>query len=156
MRANRTGRGCARRTPWHPVLARMPDSLAGEPLRRDEGTTLGPEPLRPGLQEPAASAPRVVIVEDERILAFDLKDQLSQLGYDVVGVAAAGQVALGMISASCPDLVLMDIHLEGEMDGIETASRIPPGLGVAVIYLTAYSERRRWRGRAPRNPMGSW
>ncbi|QHE87026.1 sensor histidine kinase [Hydrogenophaga sp. BPS33] len=83
---------------------------------------------------------RIMIVEDESIVAFNLKQRLSQLGYDVPHVAVSGQQSLEMISRSRPDLVLMDIHIEGEMDGIEVASRLNQDNPVPVIYLTAYSE----------------
>ncbi len=83
---------------------------------------------------------RIMIVEDESIVAFNLQQRLSQLGYDVPHVAVSGQQSLDMISRSQPDLVLMDIHIEGEMDGIDVASRLNRDNPVPVIYLTAYSE----------------
>ena len=55
-------------------------------------------------------------------------------------MATAGEQALAQIQEMLPDVVLMDIHIEGEIDGIETAARIPPELHIPVIYLTAYSE----------------
>jgi signal transduction histidine kinase len=86
------------------------------------------------------SATRVLIVEDERIVALHLKQQLVQLGYDVPIMVASGEKALKHIIESPPDVVLMDIHIEGQMDGIETAAQIPEELHVPIIYLTAYSE----------------
>ena len=83
---------------------------------------------------------RVVVVEDERIVALHLKQQLTKLDYEVAAVAASGDVALQHIISQRPDIVLMDIHIEGEMDGIETTARIPADLQIPVIYLTAYSE----------------
>lgn len=83
---------------------------------------------------------RILIVEDESIVAFNLQQRLSQLGYDVPHVAVSGQQSLDMVSQSRPDLVLMDIHIEGAMDGIEVASRLSESSSVPVIYLTAYSE----------------
>jgi CheY-like chemotaxis protein len=71
------------------------------------------------------TATRVVIVEDERIVALHLKQQLQKLGYDVAGVAASGEHALRLINELRPDVVLMDIHIEGAFDGIETTERIP-------------------------------
>ena len=82
----------------------------------------------------------VLVVEDERIVALQLKQQLMSLGYMVPAMVANGASALRHITESVPDIVLMDIHIEGAIDGIETASRIPPELDLPVIYLTAYSE----------------
>ncbi len=83
---------------------------------------------------------KVVIVEDERVVALHLRQQLARLGYDVPAMATKGLQAIEAIVTHRPDVVLMDIHIEGEMDGIETASRIPRELHIPIIYLTAYSE----------------
>jgi len=83
---------------------------------------------------------RIVAVEDESIIALNLKQQLRGLGYEVCAIAASGAEALKAIAEFSPDLVLMDIRINGELDGIETAQRIPAGLGIPVIYLSAYSE----------------
>lgn len=84
--------------------------------------------------------PRILIVEDESIVAFNLQQRLAHLGYDVPHIAASGQESLDIALQSRPDLVLMDIHIEGEMDGIETALRLNRDSPTPVIYLTAYSE----------------
>ena len=84
--------------------------------------------------------PRILIVEDERIVAFNLQQRLSHMGYEVPGVAASGPESLAMIERLAPDLVLMDIHIEGEMDGIDVAAKLMETPSVPVIYLTAYSE----------------
>ncbi len=86
------------------------------------------------------SSTRIMIVEDETIVAFNLQQRLSQLGYDVPAVAASGQESLDLIRETRPDLVLMDIHIEGAMDGIDVAARLKESNPVPVIYLTAYSE----------------
>lgn len=83
---------------------------------------------------------KIMAVEDERIVALHLQQQLVSLGYEVVGLVASGDKALQTISQTTPDLILMDIHIEGGIDGIETAARIPPELEIPVIYLTAYAE----------------
>jgi CheY-like chemotaxis protein len=69
---------------------------------------------------------RIMLVEDERIVALHMQQQLSTFGYDVVANVANGELALQKIEESHPDLVLMDIHIEGAIDGIDTAARIPP------------------------------
>jgi PAS domain S-box-containing protein len=82
---------------------------------------------------------RVMVVEDERVVALNIKRRLISLGYEVPAFASNGRQALEEMNAVRPDIVLMDIHIEGNMDGIETASRIPEQLNIPVIYLTAYS-----------------
>ena len=83
---------------------------------------------------------KVMVVEDERIVALHMRLQLSKLGYEISAVVASGDEALRRVVASPPDVVLMDIHIEGPTDGIETAKQIPTELHVPVIYLTAYSD----------------
>jgi signal transduction histidine kinase len=83
---------------------------------------------------------QVLLVEDEGVVALHLRRQLVKLGYTVAAVAASGEDALRHIEARCPDVVLMDIHLTGPFDGIETTLRIPAELQVPVIYLTAHAE----------------
>ncbi|HSB97706.1 MAG TPA: response regulator [Spongiibacteraceae bacterium] len=82
---------------------------------------------------------RVMVVEDERVVALNIKRRLISLGYEVPASASSGRQALEEMKAVRPDIVLMDIHIEGSMDGIETASLIPEQLHIPVIYLTAYS-----------------
>ena len=86
------------------------------------------------------SATQILIVEDEGIIAADIEDRLRRLGYEVAGWASTGEEALGAVAAKKPDLVLMDIMLKGETDGIEVARRIRLKYDVPVIYLTAYSD----------------
>jgi PAS domain S-box-containing protein len=96
---------------------------------------------------------RILVVEDERIVALHLKQQLMTLGYQIVAVAS-GEKALAKIVEWLPDLVLMDIHIEGRLDGIETAERIPPELQIPVIYLTAYSEETTLERAKATKPHG--
>ncbi len=85
---------------------------------------------------------RVLIVEDERIVAEDIKNSLESLGYTVCAVASTGMEALKKVGEAHPDAVLMDIILRGKMDGIEAASRIRFQYDIPVIYLTAYDDQR--------------
>jgi hypothetical protein len=74
---------------------------------------------------PAAMTPaRILIVEDEQIVAVDLEGQLERLGYQVVGMAVSGEDACTMVASEQPDLILMDVRLDGPMDGIDAAHRI--------------------------------
>ena len=84
--------------------------------------------------------PSVFIVEDETVVAIDIRDVLTDFGYRVKGIAKTGEDALERIPVSLPDLVLMDIHLAGEMDGIETADRVHTEYHIPVIFLTAYAD----------------
>jgi CheY-like chemotaxis protein len=87
-------------------------------------------------------ASRILIVEDERLVAEDLRDTLTQVGYAVAGIVASGEKALERIEEASPDLVLMDINLSGEMDGISAAELIRTRHGTPVVYLTAFSNDR--------------
>ncbi|HWK44270.1 MAG TPA: ATP-binding protein [Stellaceae bacterium] len=93
-------------------------------------------------------------MEDERIVAMHLKQQLERLGYNVSAMVTTGEQALKQIRDLRPDVVLMDIHIEGDFDGIETASRIPPDVLLPVIYLTAYSEEATLERARATKPYG--
>ncbi|CBS89714.1 response regulator [Azospirillum lipoferum] len=84
-------------------------------------------------------AARILIVEDDRIVARDIQHQLSRMGHVVVGMSANGEEAVRLAGSHRPDLVLMDIRLEGEMDGIEAARRIRDSQRIPVVFLTAYA-----------------
>lgn len=86
------------------------------------------------------SASKVMVVEDESIISLHLKTTLLRLGYAVSGVAASGDAALRKIKVSRPDLVLMDIHLKGDMNGIETSQKIKTDFQIPIIYLTANAD----------------
>jgi PAS domain S-box-containing protein len=83
----------------------------------------------------------IFIVEDEAIVADDIRETLESLGYTVAGMAKSGEVALEQIAKTLPDLVLMDIHLAGTMDGIDAAGQIHTLHGIPVIFLTAYADK---------------
>lgn len=83
---------------------------------------------------------KIFIVEDEFIIAKGLSRHLNKLGYEVLGIVASGEEALAQIEETQPDLVLMDILIEGEMDGIETATQVNEKFDIPVIYLTAYGD----------------
>ena len=85
---------------------------------------------------------RVLIVEDESIVALDLQSLLLRLGYEVCGREATGEGALEAARRERPDLILMDIRLAGEMDGISSAEAIRREIDIPVIFLTAYADRQ--------------
>ncbi|MBU7047108.1 MAG: PAS domain S-box protein, partial [Theionarchaea archaeon] len=85
---------------------------------------------------------QIFIVEDESIVVEELKKRLQKLGYSVLDTASSGEEALEKIEKMPPDLVLMDIILKGEMDGIETAGKIYDRLMIPVVYLTAHADEK--------------
>lgn len=85
--------------------------------------------------------PNVLIVEDESIVAIEIESRLKKMNYHVVGRLATGEEAIQMTDTLHPDLILMDIHLQGQMDGIEAAGIIKQTHDVPIIYLTAYADK---------------
>lgn len=83
---------------------------------------------------------KILVVEDENIVALEIKKRLQKLGYIVPGVASTGEDAIIKAEGILPDLVLMDIMLKGEIDGIHAAGEIRSRFNIPVIYLTAYSD----------------
>jgi CheY-like chemotaxis protein len=82
---------------------------------------------------------KILIVEDESIVQLDLQRRLEQMGHDVVGVASRGDEAIAKATELKPDLVIMDVRLEGPMNGIEAARKIRAERGTPVVYVTAYA-----------------
>ncbi|MDH3975754.1 MAG: response regulator [Deltaproteobacteria bacterium] len=83
---------------------------------------------------------KVMVVEDEIIIARDIQMSLENMGYEVTGVVSTGNDAVESARRDIPDLVLMDIELQGEMDGTEAARKINSTLDIPVIYITAYAD----------------
>lgn len=82
----------------------------------------------------------VLVVEDESIVSKDIQHSLKKLGYNVVGASPTGEKAIELAGSENPDIVLMDIMLKGEMNGIETAQIIKERYQIPVIFLTAYAD----------------
>jgi two-component system, cell cycle sensor histidine kinase and response regulator CckA len=80
---------------------------------------------------------RVLLVEDEFLIAEDLKHKIKRLGHTVVGHAATGEGAVQQATETSPDVVLMDVRLRGEMNGVEAARQICKTRSVPVVYVTA-------------------
>lgn len=97
---------------------------------------------------------KILIVEDEVLIALDLESRLIRMGYLICGRAATGRAALAMVERDRPDLVLMDINIEGGMDGIETADDIRLKFGIPVIFLTAYDDDHRLESAKLTQPFG--
>ncbi len=97
---------------------------------------------------------RVLIVEDERIVATDLQQTLRRIGYDPCAIAASGLDALEQARAQRPDMALMDIRIKGGMDGIETARLLREQFGTGVIFLTAHADDSTVERAARSEPYG--
>jgi diguanylate cyclase (GGDEF)-like protein/PAS domain S-box-containing protein len=83
---------------------------------------------------------RILLVEDESVIAFDLEMQLTNLNYEVVAIVASGELAIDRAGELNPEIVLMDINLAGDMDGIEAARTVREHFKIPVVFLTAYAE----------------
>jgi len=83
---------------------------------------------------------KILVVEDEKVVAADIEESLRKLGYTVIGAAASGVGAIRKAVETAPDLVLMDIKLKGGMDGVDAAGELHSRLGIPVVFLTAYAD----------------
>jgi PAS domain S-box-containing protein len=97
---------------------------------------------------------RILIVEDEIIIALDLRTRLTGLGYDVPPPLATGEEAVCKVDQLRPQLVLMDVVLKGHMDGVQAAEQIHAGFDIPVIYLTAYSDEQTLQRAKVTEPYG--
>ena len=84
--------------------------------------------------------PQILIVEDDRVIAKVAQWRLNKLGFDVCGKAGTGQEALELVVEKQPDLILMDINLSGDIDGIDVAKRIKKDFNIPVIFVTSHSD----------------
>jgi signal transduction histidine kinase len=100
------------------------------------------------------SSLKILIVEDEWIIALDIKRHLSKLGYDVAGTANCAEKALELVAQTKPDLVLMDIYLQGETTGIEVAELIRQQFHLPVVFLTAHTDEATLAEAIATNPHG--
>ena len=97
---------------------------------------------------------KVLIVEDDIIVATDIQSRLKNLGYSVYEIVSSGEKAVQKIEEHKPDLVLMDIVLKGEMDGIEAAEIIRSRFDIPVVFLTAYADEERFERAKLTIPFG--
>lgn len=97
---------------------------------------------------------KILIVEDEVIVARDIEDMVKAQGYDALAIAYSGEAAIKKAEELKPDLVLMDILLKGEMDGIEAAEQIYNRFHIPIVYLTAYAEDKTIERAKLTEPFG--
>jgi len=100
------------------------------------------------------AAKKILIVEDEIIIAEGLQRKLKSMGYDIIGIASSGEEAIKKIKENNPDLILMDIVIHGMMDGIETAAQIHSLFDIPVVYLTAYADEKTLERAKITEPFG--
>lgn len=100
------------------------------------------------------AAPQILVVEDSSIIARDIQRILRKLGYAVPSLAYSGKQALAAAEENRPDLVLMDIVLKGDMDGIETAALLRERFNIPVVYLTAYADESTLQRAKITEPFG--
>ncbi len=97
---------------------------------------------------------KLLVVEDESIVAMDIKHRAESLGYAVTAITPSGEEAIELVKKNQVDLVLMDIVLKGEMDGIEAAQKIHDAFDIPVLYLTAYSDEETLKRAKITEPFG--
>jgi CheY-like chemotaxis protein len=85
---------------------------------------------------------KILLIENESIIAIDLKSRLENLGYNIIGIVNKGEDAIKKIEETKPDLILMNIILKGELDGIKTAQIIKNKYKIPFIYLTAHHDNK--------------
>ena len=95
---------------------------------------------------------KILIVEDEMIIAANTSLQLTNLGYEVSGIVSRGEDALLHIKENLPDIVLLDIQLKGELDGIETAHQMQKDFNIPIIYLTSNVDEAHFERAKRTNP----
>lgn len=101
-----------------------------------------------------STAPRIAVVDDELIVAKDLELSLTRMGYQVSGTAPTGEEAVTLATSSKPDLMLMDIRLRGELDGIEAARQIRHQLDVPIVFVTAFADEATLARARETHPYG--
>nr|WP_290226996.1 ATP-binding protein [Trichocoleus desertorum] len=97
---------------------------------------------------------KILIVEDEKIISFDIKKSLEDSGYIVPAIASSGEQAIEKIPEFKPDLVLMDIILKGDLDGVEAAEIIRDRFDIPVVYLTAHADENTLKRAKISDPFG--
>jgi two-component system, response regulator PdtaR len=129
---------------------------------------LQPPPLRPPYRQGALFASdesiasriharrpdRILVIEDDLLIATQIEITLTEAGFEVVGVAPTGEEALELAAKEPPDLAVVDISLAGDRDGVDTALELFRAHGVRCIFATAYSDEEARQRAAPATPFG--
>jgi PAS domain S-box-containing protein len=97
---------------------------------------------------------RIMVVEDEAVISMEIQDRLTKMGHSICGTAVSGEEAVSVATAKRPDLILMDVHLRGEVDGVQTAKQIRDRIEIPIIYLTAFADDRTVERAKQTEPFG--
>ena len=107
-----------------------------------------------GQETQSSNSDRILIVEDELLIAIQMETALTAAGFQIVGIASTGEEALQLARAQSPTLVVMDIRLAGDRDGIDTAIELFNSHGIRCIFASAHSDQVAQRRAAPAAPLG--
>lgn len=145
--AREAGAGCA-----------SPRAIARRSVTQDFGGGLSHElrhaPATDRGRDESQVRQRILVVEDEALVAMATSQLLEDAGYEVVGMAADGAQAMRLAEQEKPDLVLMDIRLRGGDDGVETAGQIRQRLGLRILYVSAHGDSATLARAARTEPAG--
>ena len=97
---------------------------------------------------------KIMVVEDEIVVAMELQSRLIALGYTVAGIVASGEEVMDLAEKTRPDLVLMDVKLAGEIDGIDAARNIRERHNIPVVYVTAHADNDTLKRAKLTYPLG--
>lgn len=100
------------------------------------------------------AAIKILVVEDEAIVALNLESRLEELGYVISGTVSSGELAIAAAEVNPPDLVLMDIRMRGKLDGVQAANVFRLRFNIPVVYLTAYADRETLQRAKITEPYG--
>jgi len=153
-----------RRRVRRPALRRRMSRLAADVLavsRRDRfvmAPSTGGDPSPRGLPSLRADTKsgrplRVIVVEDEGIIAISLQMMLEELGAEVVAIAATAEEAVRLAERHRPDCATMDIHIKGDRDGVAAATELYASLGIRSIFVSAYGDSETKERAAPARPV---
>src|SRR3990172_1629174 len=98
--------------------------------------------------------PGILVVEDEELTALALQLSLEDMGYEVLQKISSGEAAIDVVKAQRPDLVLMDIYLDGQINGIEAARKIRGIYDIPIVYMTANSDSKTMQEAKLTQPFG--
>jgi DNA-binding NarL/FixJ family response regulator len=130
-------------------------------LNPSRGPVSNPPPGRPAASAEGGASDtqpgdsiRILIAEDDLLVASQMEAALTDAGFEIAGTASTGREALQLAHAQSPMLVVMDIRLAGDLDGIDTALALFRSHGIRCIFASAYSDQEAQRRAAPAAPLG--
>lgn len=132
----------------------MSSAIRSDGASRSPPTQGEPSASSADRSTPRASPVRILLVEDEFLIAMSIEGDLRDGGYDVVGIGHSADEAAAMAKASRPDIVLMDVRLVGKRDGIDAALEIYQTTGIRCIFATAHGDPETIARARPAEPLG--